>query len=249
MRWFLTVSMAALLAGAALPALALTPKTPPQAQVANDKPALQLVAHDIRTDRAQAIDSALTIAKLDVAVDITGRMAQTTLTVTFANPTDARLEGDFSLDLPVGASVTAYGLDVNGVMTDGVLEPKLKAQEVYEEQLRRGVDPGLAEVTAGNQFRTPRLPDPARFRAHGPHRLCHAAGARRPLRGAAAHRRHRRRRHHHGHRPRHDAGHRHARRCFKLRGERRRSGGGKRRQGVERQPGHHRACPPPSRWR
>ncbi len=155
MRGFLTVSMAALLAGAALPALALTPKTPPPpAQVANDKPALQLVAHDIRADRAQAIDAALTIAKLDVAVDITGRMAQTTLTVTFANPTDARLEGDFSLDLPVGASVTAYGLDVNGVMTDGVLEPKLKAQEVYEEQLRRGVDPGLAEVTPANQFRT-----------------------------------------------------------------------------------------------
>jgi len=117
-------------------------------------PGLTLMAHDTRTDRAAAIDSALAISRLDAAVDISGHMAQTTLTVTFANPTKAVLEGDFSLDLPAGASVTGYALDVQGVMTEGVLMPRFQAREAYEEKLRQGVDPGLAEVGADNRFRT-----------------------------------------------------------------------------------------------
>lgn len=117
-------------------------------------PALQLVAHNLRDDRGKDIDGALTISSLDVTVDIAGRMAQSTLVVTFANPTENRLEGDFTLNLPTGASVTAYGLDINGVMTDGVLERNLKAEEAYEDTIRKGIDPGLGQVTAGNQFRT-----------------------------------------------------------------------------------------------
>ena len=38
--------------------------------------------------------------------------------------------------------------------TDGVLQPRLQATEAYEENLRHGVDPGLATVDAGNRFTT-----------------------------------------------------------------------------------------------
>ncbi|ESQ89841.1 hypothetical protein ABAC460_11095 [Asticcacaulis sp. AC460] len=133
-----------LVAGA--PAWAETAVKPPA-------PALQLVAHNIRNDRGEDVDAALKISTLDIKIDIAGRMAQTTLLVTFANPTEDALEGDFSLALPIGASVTAYALDIDGVMVDGVLQPREQAREAYEEQLRQGVDPGLGEVT-GNAFRT-----------------------------------------------------------------------------------------------
>ena len=124
-------------------------------------PDLQLLAHDLGEDRAEVADVALKISSLDVKVDIVGHQAQTTLVITFSNPSDDDLEGDFSLDLPVGATVTGYGLDIKDVMTDGVLQPRLQATEAYEESLRRGVDPGLATVDAGNRFTTHIFPIPA----------------------------------------------------------------------------------------
>lgn len=122
---------------------------------------LQLLAHDLGEDRAEVADVALKIASLDVKVDIIGHQAQTTLIITFANPSDGDLEGDFSLDLPAGATVTGYGLDIKDVLTDGVLQPRLQATEAYEESLRHGVDPGLATVDAGNRFTTHIFPIPA----------------------------------------------------------------------------------------
>ena len=127
---------------------------PPLAAATPAAAALKLVAHNLRTDRAVAVDQALKIAKLDISVDIVGRLAQTTITATFANPGVVPLEGDFSLDLPAGATVSGYALDVHGVMTDGVLMPKFQAREAYEKKLRQGVDPGLAEITADNRFQT-----------------------------------------------------------------------------------------------
>lgn len=149
MKRFRNAISALALSAALVTALAAAP-----VNAASPAPSLSLTAHNLRHDRAENIDRTLSVSKLDVAVDVAGRLAQTTLTVTFANPTDANLEGDFSLDLPTGASVTGYALDINGVMTDGVLMPQFQAREAYEQKLRQGVDPGLAEVDAANRFRT-----------------------------------------------------------------------------------------------
>ncbi len=119
-----------------------------------ERPALDLVARNIGTDRAAVSPKSLTIASLDVSIKIIGGLAETTLTARFDNPNDRVLEGDFTLDLPREAWVTGFALDVNGVLVDGVLQPKAKAAEAYEENLRRGVDPGLGEINAANQFRT-----------------------------------------------------------------------------------------------
>ena len=50
--------------------------------------------------------------------------------------------------------VTGYALDVDGEMIDGVLVPPARAHRAYEEKLRRGIDPGVAEVRRGNVFST-----------------------------------------------------------------------------------------------
>ena len=46
------------------------------------------------------------------------------------------------------------GLDVDGVIVDGVVVEKEKARVTFEKEVRKGVDPGFVEMVAGNIFRT-----------------------------------------------------------------------------------------------
>ncbi|EJL34868.1 Vault protein inter-alpha-trypsin [Caulobacter sp. AP07] len=97
---------------------------------------------------------ALRIARLDVKTTLSGGLAQTVIEARFDNPTKDAMEGDFTLALPAGAVINGYALDVGGRMVDGVLTGKRQARLVYENRVRAGVDPGLAEVTADNSFHT-----------------------------------------------------------------------------------------------
>ncbi|MEM9487985.1 MAG: VIT domain-containing protein, partial [Myxococcota bacterium] len=64
--------------------------------------------------------------------------------------------------LPQGATVSSYALDVNGQLVDGVVVSKDKGRQVFETEVRKGVDPGLVEWTRGNNFKTRIFPIPAR---------------------------------------------------------------------------------------
>jgi hypothetical protein len=96
----------------------------------------------------------LRIARLDVSTTLAGGLAQTTIEARFDNPTKVAMEGDFTLALPAGAVINGYALDIDGRMVDGVLTGKRQARLVYENRVRAGIDPGLAEVTADNSFHT-----------------------------------------------------------------------------------------------
>jgi hypothetical protein len=96
----------------------------------------------------------LRLADLNVDVQLVGQIARTTVRAMFSNSTGELLEGDFSLALPDDAVVTGYALDVNGQMLDGVLSEPQHVRAQYEKQIRRKVDPGLAEVSRANVFRT-----------------------------------------------------------------------------------------------
>jgi hypothetical protein len=97
---------------------------------------------------------ALVLKDLDVEVRIHGSLVQTKMTMTFFNPHDRILEGQFLFPLPDGAFVSGYALDVNGRMVDGVVVEKKKARVVFEKIVRRGIDPGLVEWVKGNNFKT-----------------------------------------------------------------------------------------------
>ena len=97
---------------------------------------------------------ALEIERLEIEVEQHGSLAMTELTVTFANPTDTTLEGEFAIDLPRGSVVTGYALDVAGVMIDGVLQSRDRAREAFERRVVRRIDPGLAEVDFSDRFET-----------------------------------------------------------------------------------------------
>lgn len=70
------------------------------------------------------------------------------------NRTNRILEGEFEFPLEEGESVTGYALDINGTMREGVVVEKEKGRQVFEEIVRRGIDPGLVEMTSGNNFKT-----------------------------------------------------------------------------------------------
>jgi len=106
----------------------------------------------------------MAVHALSIDIHIAGMIARTTVVVTFENPHDRDLEGELTFPLPDGATVCGYGLDIDGEIVDASLVEKRKARVVFEEEVRRGVDPGLLEQVGGNQFRTRVWPLPAHGR-------------------------------------------------------------------------------------
>ncbi|NLI76486.1 MAG: DUF2135 domain-containing protein [Candidatus Riflebacteria bacterium] len=104
----------------------------------------------------------LAVTKVDTQVTIHGLLAETRTTMVFSNPNDRQLAGDLYFPLPEGSTVSGYALDVNGVLVDGVVVEKQKGREVFETEMRKGVDPGLIEKVKGNNFKTRVFPIPAR---------------------------------------------------------------------------------------
>ncbi len=103
----------------------------------------------------------LSLTRADIAVDIAGYLAQTTVTLTFSNDTNRILESELVFPLPEGVTISGYGLDINGAIVDGVPVEKQATRIAFEKEVRKGVDPGLVEQTVGNTFRTRVYPIPA----------------------------------------------------------------------------------------
>ena len=75
-------------------------------------------------------------------------------TLTFTNPNARVFEGELEFPLPEGATVCGYALETNGEMVPGVVVPKETARVAFENEKRRGVDPGLVEHVKGNVWKT-----------------------------------------------------------------------------------------------
>jgi Vault protein inter-alpha-trypsin domain len=105
-------------------------------------------------DEAHAIE--LVTRSLDVDVAVRGAVAETEMTFLVAAPsgTSAPIEGRLHIDLPTGAIVTGYALDVNGGLVDGSLVDQSKARAAYEQQVRKQADPGLTAVDQAGGFNT-----------------------------------------------------------------------------------------------
>ena len=89
-------------------------------------------------------------------------LGETRIELLFRNPNRRELEGVLEFPLAEGQQVTAFALDIDGILRDAVLVPKAQGRQVFEAIERRQVDPGLLEQTVGNQFRLRIYPIPAR---------------------------------------------------------------------------------------
>ena len=91
-------------------------------------------------------------AGVDVYAD--GSLVHTVIDLVLANPNQRTLEGELQFPLHAGQTVTGFALDMtDGSMRPAVPVPKARGRAVFEEVVRRGVDPALLEQTAGENFR------------------------------------------------------------------------------------------------
>ncbi len=140
-----------------------------QTDPARINPVLTGATRGIDNSESAEASARLDIRELKVDVRVASHTASVTLELLIATAQDANQdEARLRLVLPNDAVVTGYALDVEGKMIPGQLLEQPKARNVYQDQVRRGIDPGLAEVSAQNVFSTqiyPVTPDhPRRIR-------------------------------------------------------------------------------------
>lgn len=110
---------------------------------------------------APAAEQPVQLQRARIEGDVQAGVAQTRITLEFHNPNRRVLEGELQFPLSDGQQISGFALDINGELRDAVPVPKDRGRQVFEEIARRGVDPGLLEQTAGNQFRLRIYPLPA----------------------------------------------------------------------------------------
>jgi tetratricopeptide (TPR) repeat protein len=146
MRLRILSSPAARLAGVLLAAslgAAPAPDRPPAPQQTPDPPPLSL---------SDADGQQLTLEKLEVRTAVHGPLALTEMEIHFRNPHGRRMEGRFQAALPEGATISRFAKDVNGVLMEGEVVERLRANQVYDQILHQMRDPALLEQDQGNRF-------------------------------------------------------------------------------------------------
>ncbi len=131
---------------------ALFPLTAPiaaSAETAN--PSLRALVNGIDNGAEQPD---IVLSELTVSIDQHGTMAEVQIDARITNPTDDEIEARFTMQLPQSAVLTGYKLDIGGAMIPGSLIDQPKAQQIYEDEVRGNIDPGLAEISSANEFST-----------------------------------------------------------------------------------------------
>ncbi|MEO8442756.1 MAG: VIT domain-containing protein, partial [Betaproteobacteria bacterium] len=106
-------------------------------------------------------DTPVRLQQVAVHTEVSGNLAVTEVALTFHNPNRRVLEGELQFPLLAGQNVLGFALDVNGRMREAVPVDKARGQAVFEDITRGQVDPGLLQVTQGNNFKLRVYPIPA----------------------------------------------------------------------------------------
>ena len=101
------------------------------------------------------------LQQVAVRTEVSGALAVTEVALTFHNPNRRVLEGELQFPLLDGQQVLGFALDVNGRMREAVPVDKARGQAVFEDITRGQVDPGLLQITQGNNFKLRVYPIPA----------------------------------------------------------------------------------------
>ncbi|HYV35569.1 MAG TPA: VIT domain-containing protein, partial [Gemmataceae bacterium] len=98
----------------------------------------------------------------NVKVVLEDQVAVTTVEQTFHNHTDRELEATYVFPVPKGASVRKFSMWINGKEEKGELVEAEKARQIYNDIVRRTLDPGLLEYIGNNLLRVKVFPVPPR---------------------------------------------------------------------------------------
>jgi tetratricopeptide (TPR) repeat protein len=104
----------------------------------------------------------LALAALDARAVVRDPIAFTELRMTFVNPENRIIEGQFKITLPPGAKLSRFAMAIDGRWQEGEVVEKQAARRAYEDFLHRRQDPALLEQAAGNEFTARVFPIPAK---------------------------------------------------------------------------------------
>ena len=98
-----------------------------------------------------------------VAVDVTvqGRAAMTEMAFTVSNTSSHPAEGVLLVPVPAGAVVRAFSYDGEGIEPTARILPADEARRIYDDIVRRAMDPALLEFAGWNVLRSSVFPVPA----------------------------------------------------------------------------------------
>ncbi len=88
-----------------------------------------------------------------VDVKITDMAALTKIDQEFYNPTAQRLEGYYIFPIPKGATIDKFSMFINGKETEAEMLDAGKARKIYEDIVRKMVDPALLEYYKQGLFK------------------------------------------------------------------------------------------------
>ncbi|MEM7152433.1 MAG: VIT domain-containing protein [Myxococcota bacterium] len=95
----------------------------------------------------------LSLVSLEAEAIIRDPLALTQLELTFENPRGETMEGRFTVELPPGARVTRFAMEIGGRWQEAEIVEKQRARRTYEVFLHMNRDPALLERDTGNRFR------------------------------------------------------------------------------------------------
>jgi Ca-activated chloride channel homolog len=136
------------------------PVVQPPRTIAVEAPKLAPLAEP-RLSLRQGAEQAVRLGQVQIDLALTPGAAVTRIEMRFDNPNARSLEGDLEFPLAPGQTVLGFALDVDGQLRDAVPVDKPKAQAVFEAIERQRVDPGLLQMTEGNNYKLRVYPIPA----------------------------------------------------------------------------------------
>lgn len=124
-----------------------------------ESPELQITNRD---DKEKEVK----LDQLSISTQVNGCLATTTMDMIFFNPNKRDLEAQLNFPLAENQTITRFAMDINGKLREGVAIEKEKARVAFETTVRKNIDPGLVEMTKGNNFKARVFPVPSQGYKH-----------------------------------------------------------------------------------
>lgn len=102
----------------------------------------------------------LRVESQSVNLQVDSGAVRSRVTEVFHNPTSANLEGTYLFNLPEGATVDNFRMQVGAEPVDGKMLNVEEARRIYETFVRQQIDPGILEYVGRNAFRARVFPIP-----------------------------------------------------------------------------------------
>ncbi len=100
----------------------------------------------------------LTVQNHRVNVTIANQVATTRVDQTFRNDSQWALEGTYVFPLPENAAISDFSMWINGQRVEGQLYTKEEARRIYDDIVRRRLDPALLEYVGRDLFQASIFP-------------------------------------------------------------------------------------------